>query len=62
MKRIITLLLAAAMCLSLAACGGNNPAGSAWVGGQMGNAGQIINTTEQKYDYAIRPAMWIRLP
>lgn len=34
----------------------------AWVGGQIGNAGQIINTTEQKYDYAIRPAMWVRLP
>ena len=34
----------------------------AWVGGQQGNAGEIINTTEQKYDYGIRPAMWVSIP
>ena len=32
----------------------------AWVGGQQGNAGEIINTTKQKYKYGIRPAMWVR--
>lgn len=34
----------------------------AWVGGQQGNAGEIINTTKQKYKYGIRPAMWVRIP
>ena len=33
----------------------------AWVGGQQGNAGEIINTTEQKYEYGIRPAIWVRI-
>ena len=33
----------------------------AWVGGQRGNAGEIINTTEQKYAYGIRPAMWVSI-
>lgn len=34
----------------------------AWVGGQQGNAGEIINTTEQKYEYGVRPAMWVSIP
>lgn len=33
----------------------------AWVGGQQGNAGEIINTTKQKYGYGIRPAMWVSI-
>lgn len=34
----------------------------AWVGGQRGNAGKIVNTTEQKYGYGIRPAIWVSIP
>ncbi len=33
-----------------------------WVGGQRGNSGEIKNATKPKYDYGIRPAMWISLP
>lgn len=33
----------------------------AWVGGQRGNAGEIISTTKQKYEYGIRPAMWVSI-
>lgn len=32
-----------------------------WVGGQGGNAGKIVTTTDVKYAYGIRPAMWINI-
>lgn len=32
-----------------------------WVGGQLGNYGEIITTTRVKYSYGIRPAMWVTI-
>lgn len=32
-----------------------------WVGGQSGNKGKICDT-KVKYEYGIRPAMWIQIP